>query len=107
MKVALDLLDAHLVATAQAWTSGDHAAAGLKSNICRAMGETQAMEVVHLAVRMCGATALLENFPLGRILRDLQTYVRHESIDRILTTIGRACLGLDYDPNFARTDKPA
>jgi hypothetical protein len=33
--------------------------------------------------------------------------VRHESIDRILTTIGRACLGLDYDPNFARTDKPA
>lgn len=107
MKVALDLLDSHLVATAQAWTSGDHAAAGLKSNICRAMGEMQAMEVVHLAVRMCGATALLENFPLGRILRDLQTYVRHESIDRILTTIGRACLGLDYDPNFARTDKPA
>ncbi len=107
MKIALDVLDAHLVATAQAWMAGDHAAAALKSNICRAVGEMQAMEVVHLAVRMCGATALLENFPLGRILRDLQTYVRHESIDRILTSVGRACLGFDYDPNFARTDKPA
>jgi len=107
MKIALDVLDAHLVATAQAWNSGDHAAAALKSNICRAVGEMQAMEVVHLAVRMCGATALLENFPLGRILRDLQTYVRHESIDRILTSVGRACLGFDYDPNFARTDAKA
>jgi alkylation response protein AidB-like acyl-CoA dehydrogenase len=107
MRIALDVLDAHLVATAQAWNSGDDAAAALKSNICRAVGEMQAMEVVHLAVRMCGATALLESFPLGRILRDLQTYVRHESIDRILTSVGRACLGFDYDPNFARTDAKA
>jgi alkylation response protein AidB-like acyl-CoA dehydrogenase len=107
MKIALDVLDAHLVATAQAWNAGDKAAAALKSNICRAVGEMQAMEVVHLAVRMCGATALLENFPLGRILRDLQTYVRHESIDRILTSVGRACLGFDYDPNFARSEPQA
>ncbi len=107
MQIALDVLDAHLVATAKAWTSGDTAGAALKSNICRAVGEMQSMEVVHLAVRACGATALLENFPLGRILRDLQTYVRHESIDRILTSIGRACLGFDYDPNFARSEPNA
>lgn len=103
MRIALDVLETHLAATAQAWSRGDRAAAALKSNICRAVGETQAMEVVHLAVRMCGATALLQSYPLGRILRDLQTYVRHESIDRILTSIGRACLGFDYDPNFARS----
>lgn len=101
--MALDLLDAHLLATAQSWTSGDLAAAALRSNICRAAGEEQAMKAVALAVRVCGATALLEQYPLGRILRDLQTYVRHESIDRILTAIGKGCLGIEYDPNFARS----
>lgn len=110
-RVAIDLLDAHLIATAQSWTSGDlagdHAAAALRSNICRAAGEEQAMKAVALAVRVCGATALLEQFPLGRILRDLQTYVRHESIDRILTAIGKGCLGMDYDANFARSGQGA
>lgn len=72
MRIALDVLETHLVATAQAWSRGDRAAVARKSNICRAVGETQAMEVVHLMVRMCGATALLQSYPLGRILRDLR-----------------------------------
>lgn len=103
-RVAIDLLDAHLIATALSWTSGDRDVAALRSNMCRAAGEKLAMEAVGLAVRVCGATALLEQYPLGRILRDLQTYVRHESIDRILTAIGKGCLGMDYDPNFARSN---
>ncbi|MDF3072441.1 MAG: hypothetical protein K0S54_108 [Alphaproteobacteria bacterium] len=106
-RVAIDLLDAHLVATAHSWTAGNRDEAALRSNICRAAGEQLSMEAVAMAVRVCGATALLEQFPLGRIQRDLQTYVRHESIDRILTAIGKGCLGIDYDPNFARSDHQA
>ncbi|MGE0154976.1 MAG: acyl-CoA dehydrogenase family protein [Reyranellaceae bacterium] len=106
-RVALDLLDAHLVATAQLWNSGDRDAAALRCNMCRAAGEQLAMEAVGRAIRVSGATALLEQYPLGRIMRDLQTYVRHESIDRILTAIGKGCLGMDYDPNFARSNHTA
>lgn len=106
-RVAIDLLEAHLIATAQLWNSGDKDAAALRCNMCRAAGERLSMEAVGLAVRVCGATALLEQYPLGRIQRDLQTYVRHESIDRILTAIGKGSLGIDYDPNFARSDAGA
>lgn len=105
--VCIDVLEAHLAATARAWVDGDPAKAAVKSNVCRAVGERLAMRAVQLAIRVGGATALLESYPLGRILRDLQMYVRHESIDKILTSIGQACLGLTYDPNFARSDAAA
>lgn len=101
MKIGIELMQGYLERTAAGWTSGRVAEAAVMSNICRAIGEEQAEAVLHAAIRACGASALLEKYPLERIFRDLATYVRHESIDRILGTIGRACLGLSYDANWS------
>ena len=65
------------------------------------LGEIESINVVAEAIKACGESALLKTHPLERILRDLQTYVRHENTDNLLATIGRASVGLEYDPNFS------
>ena len=101
MSISLDLLRTYLHHTARLWMAGRDAEAAVTSNICRAVGEEQAMNVVSHAIRCCGASGLLEKFPLERIMRDLQTYVRHENTDALIATVGRAALGLHYDANFS------
>ena len=84
------------------WENRHIADAEVASNSCRYLAEQHALSVLDHAVRACGAGSLLKPHPLERILRDLQTYVRHENSDALLATIGRATVGLEYDPNFSR-----
>ncbi len=106
MRVSLELAQTYLQHTAGLWASGQVTEAALASNIFRVAAEEQTTNVVSRAIRACGATALLEQHPLGRIQRDLQTYVRHENVDRLTATVGRASLGLNYDPGFSRDLQP-
>jgi alkylation response protein AidB-like acyl-CoA dehydrogenase len=102
MRVALEVANGFLERTARAWLEDEPAEAALISNMCRVVAEQQCAAVLGHATHACGSTALIEPNPLGRIWRDLQMYMRHENLDRTVATIGRAAIGVAYDPNFAR-----
>ncbi len=105
MRIGIELMHGYLARTGATWMADRPTEAAVMSNICRVIGQEQAEMVVNEAIRACGASALLEKYPLERIFRDLTTYVQHENIDRILGTIGRASLGLEYDPNWSNPVK--
>ncbi|HXW24566.1 MAG TPA: hypothetical protein VEK73_07460, partial [Xanthobacteraceae bacterium] len=54
-------------------------------------------------IRACGARSLIKPSPIERIYRDLGFYVRHDSDDQVLATIGRGVLGEGADTSFFRT----
>jgi alkylation response protein AidB-like acyl-CoA dehydrogenase len=102
MRIALEVAKGFLARTAQAWLEDEPAEAALISNMCRVVAEQQCAAVLGHATHACGSTALIEPNLLGRVWRDLQMYMRHENLDRTVATIGRAVIGVPYDPNFAR-----
>jgi alkylation response protein AidB-like acyl-CoA dehydrogenase len=102
MRLAVEGITLWLQHTAGLWQRGRISEAEVASNSCRHLAEHHALAAVGHAINACGASALLKPHPLERIFRDLQTYVRHENDDALLATIGRATIGLEYDPNFSR-----
>jgi alkylation response protein AidB-like acyl-CoA dehydrogenase len=106
MRIGLEVMRAYLARTAELWVAGDELEAALASHVCRLLGEEHSMRVVSHAVRACGASSLLEEHPLERMLRDLQTYVRHENTDNLMASVGRAALGLDWNAKVMASGPP-
>jgi alkylation response protein AidB-like acyl-CoA dehydrogenase len=101
MRIAVATTRAFMEHTAALWAEGREDDAAVASNIFRLFAEEQATSALDHAAKACGASSLLAPHPLERIWRDLTTYVRHENTDALLSTVGKATLGLNYDPNFS------
>ena len=76
------------------------AQAQLAAHMYRVVAEEQALKVVQLAIKACGASATMSHYPLERIHRDLTCYARHENADNLKATVGKAELGAEYDPTL-------
>jgi hypothetical protein len=42
-------------------------------------------------------TALLESFPVHRVIRDIHVHSTHTNLYNTAESIGRSCMGLDFD----------
>jgi alkylation response protein AidB-like acyl-CoA dehydrogenase len=69
----------------------------------RYLVEHLAEEVVGHCIRACGARSLIKPSPVERIYRDLGFYMRHDSDDQVLATIGRGVLSEETDTSFFRS----
>ncbi|HET9893927.1 MAG TPA: acyl-CoA dehydrogenase family protein [Streptosporangiaceae bacterium] len=100
--MAVNVESAHLWLghVARMWDCGRRDEALLAGSRARHVVEHLAMQTVDHCIRACGARSLAQPGPVGRILRDLTFYVRHDNDDHILATIGRALLGQSYDASF-------
>lgn len=101
--IAIESTWAVLESVGRLWDEGRVEEAALASARARVFGEDQVKVVLDRVQAACGATALLDQHPLGRIMRDLLNYTRHENVDLLRSTIGRAALGLDFEPNFGNS----
>lgn len=101
-KMSIDVETAHLWLrhVARLWESGRTGEAQMAGSRARWLIEHLAEETLRHAVRVCGARSLNRPSPLERIVRDLTFYVRHDSDDQILATVGRSLFGLDHDVSF-------
>lgn len=53
--------------------------------------------MVNETIRVVGTTALLETFPLPRMIRDIHVHSTHANLDNTAQTLGKALLGMTYD----------
>jgi alkylation response protein AidB-like acyl-CoA dehydrogenase len=100
IEINVDTAMCWLDQTARLWESGRVDEARIASNKCHYIAVDLALDTVRRALKACGARSALRAYPLELIFRDLNTYVLHEKHDASLATIGRAVLGLEYDPSF-------
>lgn len=84
------------------WRRGDVLQAELDSMKAKAICAHVANHVSTSLIQLAGATALFDEYPLGRMLRDLQTHYLHVGHDRTSQIIGSAALGEVYDSTLQR-----
>jgi alkylation response protein AidB-like acyl-CoA dehydrogenase len=53
--------------------------------------------MVNETIRVVGSTALLETYPLSRMIRDIHVHSTHANLHNTAQSIGRAALGLSFD----------
>jgi alkylation response protein AidB-like acyl-CoA dehydrogenase len=103
MAIAIETAHLWLHRVARLWTGGESEAARLAGARARYIVEHLAEDVVGHCMRACGARSLIKPSPVERIYRDLGFYLRHDSDDQVLATIGRAVLGEEIDVSFFRS----
>ena len=103
MAIAIETAHLWLHRVARLWTRGEDEAARLAGARARYLIEHLAEEIVSNCMRACGARSLIKPSPIERIYRDLGFYLRHDSDDQVLATIGRAVLGEKMDVSFFRS----
>lgn len=103
MAIAIETAHLWLHRVARLWTGGEAEAARLAAARARYLVEHLAEEVVGHCMRACGARSLIRPSPVERIYRDLGFYMRHDSDDQVLATIGRGVLGEETDVSFFRS----
>lgn len=105
MAIALETAHLWLHRVARLWTAGEDEMAQLAGARARYLVEHLAEEVVGHCIRACGARSLIKPSPVERIYRDLGFYVRHDSDDQVLATIGRGVLSEETDTSFFRSPR--
>ncbi len=86
----------------QSWTRGDVQEAELTSMKAKSTCAHAALAVSHSLIMLAGSTALFDEFPLGRLIRDLNTHILHVGHDKTAQIIGAAQLGESFDSTLQR-----
>lgn len=86
----------------EVWRTGDVPKAELASIKAKAICAHAAMTVSQQLVVLAGSTALFDEFPLGRLVRDIATHVLHVGHDRTSQIIGQAELDETFDSTLQR-----
>ncbi|REE93219.1 alkylation response protein AidB-like acyl-CoA dehydrogenase [Cupriavidus plantarum] len=102
VQVALQAAAASLDHAIATWRDGDVQRAELTSMAAKSTCAQAAMLAAETMGRLTGSTALFDNHPLGRLIRDLHTHVLHVGHDRTHQTIGAAALGQAFDSTRQR-----
>jgi alkylation response protein AidB-like acyl-CoA dehydrogenase len=84
------------------WTRGDVQQAELASMKAKSTCAHAALTISHSLIMLAGSTALFDEFPLGRLIRDLNTHILHVGHDRTAQIIGAAELGESFDSTLQR-----
>ncbi|WP_191002335.1 acyl-CoA dehydrogenase family protein [Cupriavidus pauculus] len=102
VQVALQAAAASLDRAIAIWRAGDVQRAELTSMAAKSTCAQAAMLAAETMGRLTGSTALFDDHPLGRLIRDLHTHVLHVGHDRTHQTIGAAMLGQAFDSTRQR-----
>ncbi|WP_181366147.1 acyl-CoA dehydrogenase family protein [Cupriavidus plantarum] len=102
VQVALQAAAASLDHAIATWRDGDVQRAELTSMAAKSTCAQAAMLAAETMGRLTGSTALFDDHPLGRLIRDLHTHVLHVGHDRTHQTIGAAALGQAFDSTRQR-----
>lgn len=86
----------------ESWTRGDVLQAELTSMKAKSICAHAALTMSHTLIMLAGSTALFDEFPLGRLIRDLNTHILHVGHDRTAQIIGAAQLGETFDSTLQR-----
>ncbi len=101
-QVALYAAQAAFERAIETWRAGDTVRAELASMAAKSVCAQSALQVAASMGRLAGSTALFDDYPLARLVRDLQTHVLHVGHDRTHQTIGQAALGESFDSTRQR-----
>ncbi len=77
----------------------DETRALLMSNEAKWMAVETLKRVIYLAGQVAGSTALFTDYPLERIIRDMEVHMLHRRHHVGIQLVGQAALGLPYDLN--------
>jgi alkylation response protein AidB-like acyl-CoA dehydrogenase len=102
MKIALDSARAIFNRAIAAWTEGDVVRAELVSMAAKSTAAHVAFDLSHKIIHAAGSTALFDEFPLSRYIRDLETHVLHAGHDRTAQILGQSELGEVFDSTLQR-----
>jgi alkylation response protein AidB-like acyl-CoA dehydrogenase len=86
----------------EVWRSGNVQAAELASMKAKSICAHAALQVSHTLITLAGSTALFDDFPLARMIRDLNTHVLHVGHDKTAQICGAAELGETFDSTLQR-----
>lgn len=101
-QVALFAAQAAFERAIAAWRDADTVQAELASMAAKSVCAQSALQVAGTMGRLAGSTALFDDYPLARLIRDLQTHILHVGHDRTHQTIGQAALGQSFDSTRQR-----
>ena len=85
-----------------AWRGGNIVEAELASMKAKSICAHAALTASQTLIMLAGSTALFDEFPLGRLIRDLNTHVLHVGHDRTAQIVGCAALGEVFDSTLQR-----
>ncbi|WP_373089372.1 acyl-CoA dehydrogenase family protein [Sneathiella sp.] len=102
MKIALQAAEALFHDAIRAWKTKDIVEAELLSIAAKSMAAQVGFEISHKIIHASGSTAMFDNLPLARYIRDLETHVLHAGHDRSAQIIGQAAMGENFDSTLQR-----
>ena len=102
MKIALDGAVSIFHDAIRAYRTRPIVEAELLAMSAKSIAADVAFELSHKIIHAAGSTALFDQFPLSRYLRDLETHVLHAGHDRTAQIIGQAELKQAFDSTLQR-----
>lgn len=102
MRIALDAAASLFHDAIRAFKTRSVVQAELLSMSAKSTAAHVAFELSHKLIHAVGSTALFDEYPLSRYLRDLETHVLHAGHDRTAQIIGQAEMGQNFDSTLQR-----
>lgn len=102
MRVALDAAQSVFHDAIRAYKTRPIVEAELLAMSAKSTAAAVAFDLSHKIIHAAGSTALFDEFPLSRYLRDLETHVLHAGHDRTAQIIGQAELKQAFDSTLQR-----
>lgn len=102
MKIALAAAQSLFHDAIESWKTRSVVEAELLSMAAKSTAAHVAFELSHKIIHAAGSTALFDEFPLSRYLRDLETHVLHAGHDRTAQIVGQAELSESFDSTLQR-----
>lgn len=97
MRMRIAAARALLYQAAELWGSPNVRAAEELSLMAKTVCIGVAEWMVNETIRIVGTTALLETYPLPRMIRDIHVHSTHANLDNTAQTLGKALLGMAVD----------
>lgn len=102
MKIALDAAESLFHEAIRSWRTKSVTEAELLSISAKYTAAQMALNLSRSITQAAGSTALFEEYPLGRMIRDLQTHTLHAGHDRSAQIIGQSEFGEEFDSTLQR-----
>jgi alkylation response protein AidB-like acyl-CoA dehydrogenase len=102
MKIQLNAAQSLFHDAIRAWKTKPVVDAELLSMSAKYTAAHTALNLARAITEGAGSTALFEEFPLGRMIRDLQTHILHAGHDKTAQIVGQSQLGGEFDSTLQR-----
>lgn len=102
MKIALQGAESIFHDAIRAYRTKPIVEAELLAMMAKSIAAHVAFELSHKIIHAAGSTALFDEFPLSRYIRDLETHVLHAGHDRTAQIVGQSELAQEFDSTLQR-----